>query len=297
VDPALLKQVLAARTPEARAAATRVLADERDRLAGAQEMLIAAASDENPRVRTEACRGLSFFSTSEASAAVLKALQGGSDPWVRYTAEAALAANQSSWQGDYLKGELTRSNPAAKAILDGIVAQSKTGAQAVPYLQILLGKEPQPAEARSKAMQALSDMRGGNVENGKAVFRRNCIACHKVYNEGADYGPQMDGPQPVGKRLTKYKVVESIIDPNAEVDKKYLSTAIGTKDGRVITGLVVNETKDQVEIFDGKEKRVVKTADIEERTALKQSSMPEGLAATMAPVEFLDVITFLNSLR
>ena len=64
-----------------------------------------------------------------------------------------------------------------------------------------------------------------------------------------------------------------------------------------MTGLLVSETKDHVVIFDGKEKRTIKAADIEERTALKQSSMPEGLAATMAPVEFLDLIAFLSSLR
>ena len=107
----------------------------------------------------------------------------------------------------------------------------------------------------------------------------------------------MDGEKPVGRRLTKYKIVESIIEPNAEVDPKYLSTAIATADGRTITGLLVSETKDLVEIFDGKEKKEIKTADIEERTTLKQSSMPEGLAATMAPVEFLDLVAFLSSLR
>ena len=297
VDPALLKTVMAAETPDARAAAVRVAADEREWLADVQPLLLDAASDSSPRVRAEACRGLSFYATPEASAAVLGAIRAGSDPWVRYTAEAALAANQSSWQADYLKGDLTRNDPTAKAVLDGIVSQSKTGAQAVPYLQILLGKETQSMEGRSKAMQALSDMSGGNPANGKVIFRRNCIACHKVGNEGADYGPQMDGHEPVGKRMTKYKLVESIIDPNAEVDKKYLSTSIATADGKTITGLLVEETKDHVSIFDGKEKRTIRVADIEERTSLKQSSMPEGLAAAMAPVEFLDLIAYLSSLR
>ena len=297
VTPALLRRVLAAATPDARAAAVRVAADERERLPEALDLLVAAAGDEHPRVRTEACRGLSFYPTAAATSAVLKALRAGPDPWVRYTGEAALAANQAAWQADYLKGDLTRDDPAAKGLLDGIVSQSKTGGQAVPYLQILLGRDPQPAEARSKAIQALSDMRGGNPENGKAVFRRNCTACHKALGEGADYGPQMDGAEPVGKRLTRYKIVESIIEPNADVAPKYLSTAIATADGKTATGLVVEETKDHVVLFDGKEKRTIKTADIEERTALKQSSMPEGLAATMAPVEFLDLIAFLSRLR
>lgn len=297
VDLALLKSVMAAKKLEARAAAVRVLADEREGIPEAQSLLIAAANDESGRVRTEACRGLSFFPTPEASSAVLKALGDGQDYWVQYTAEAALGANQAIWQGDYFKGTLTRNDAPARQLLDGIISQSKTGAQAVPYLQILLGKDPQSGEAKNKAIQALSDMRGGNVANGKAVFRRNCLACHKVGSEGADFGPQMDGPEPVGRRLTRYKVVESIIDPNADLNPKYLATSIATADGKTITGLLVSETKDQVVIFDGKEKREIKAADIEERTTLKQSSMPEGLAATLAPVEFLDLVAFLNSLR
>ena len=50
-------------------------------------------------------------------------------------------------------------------------------------------------------------------------------------------------------------------------------------------------------LFDGKEKRVIKVADIEARELLKQSSMPEGLAGTMAPVEFLDLMEYIASLK
>jgi hypothetical protein len=37
--------------------------------------------------------------------------------------------------------------------------------------------------------------------------------------------------------------------------------------------------------------------NIETRTVLKQSSMPEGQAATMSPAEFLDLVEYLNSLK
>src|SRR5439155_6079060 len=165
----------------------------------------------------------------------------------------------------------------------------------------LLSGELTGAESRSKAIQALSDIPGGNVANGRKLFSQHCTACHKVGTEGQDYGPQMDGNPdgkgPVGKRLTKYKIVESIIDPNAEVDEKYLTTKIETADGKSISGLVVSDTKDAVVIFDGKEKRTVKKEDIESRKVVKQSSMPEGLAAAMSPVEFLDVVAFLASLK
>src|SRR5204862_4842467 len=113
--------------------------------------------------------------------------------------------------------------------------------------------------------------------NGRAVFVRNSTACHRVGNgEGADCGPNL---AEVATRVkTRCKLVESVIDPNAEVDQKYLSTRIDTADGKTFTGLVVSETKSEVVIFDGKEKKTIKTDDIDRRTTLKQSSMPEGLA-------------------
>ena len=68
-----------------------------------------------------------------------------------------------------------------------------------------------------------------------------------------------------------------------------------THDGRSIVGLLVSETPDEVVIFDGKEKKTIAVAEIDERTQLRQSSMPEGLAATLSPNEFLDVIAYLKA--
>ena len=295
VDVDLAKQIMACKTPDAKAAATRVVADERDYLPSAFELLKAASLDENPRTRTEALRGLSYFSTSESASAVLESLRKNpADYFTQYTGEAALGANLNGWRTGYLKGELAKDDPAGKKLLDNVISIDKKGAQVVPYLQILLGKDSSALEQRNKAMQALADMKGGDSENGKQVFRRNCLACHKVFNEGQDFGPDM---MKVGMRLNKYKLVESIIDPNADVDKKYLSTLISTSSGKIVTGLLVSENKDEVVIFDGKVKRVIKVADIEERKTLKQSSMPEGLAGTISPAEFLDVIAFLSTLK
>jgi putative heme-binding domain-containing protein len=302
VDEVLLKQAFASRPFDARAAAVRVAADEREYLKGAFELLRTAATDTHPRVRTEAVRGLSFFPTSESATTVLAALAvKPADPYVQYTADAALSATIPGWRQAYLKGELARGDAAAKKTLDGILAQDKKGAQAVPYLQILLGKDEKSAEERNKAMQALADMKGGSAQNGKLVFQRNCTACHRAQGEGERYGPEMDsdpdGKGPVGKRLSRFKLVESIIDPNADVEPKYATTRILTVDDKTISGLLVSETKDEVVIFDGKDRRRVKVEDIAERKTLKQSSMPEGLAATLSPTEFLDVIEFLASLK
>ena len=295
VDVDLVKKVMACKTSDAKAAVTRIVADERDYLHSAFDLLKAASLNESGRTRTEALRGLSYFATTESASAVLESLRKNPpDYFTQYTGEAALGANLNGWRTGYLKGELAKDDPAGKKLLDNVISIDKKGAQVVPYLQILLGKDTSALEQRNKAMQALADMKGGDAENGKQVFRRGCLACHKVYNEGQDFGPDM---MKVGMRLTKYKLVESIIDPNADVDKKYLSTLISTSSGKIVTGLLVSENKDEVVIFDGKVKRVIKVADIEERKTLKQSSMPEGLAGTISPAEFLDVIAFLATLK
>jgi putative heme-binding domain-containing protein len=257
--------------------------------------LIAKAVDPNARVRTEAVRGLSFFATMPAMQAVIAAANvEPSDRFIAYTCDAALGANINVWKTDYEAGTFAAKGTPAFTILESVMGLDKKAAEMKPHLQVLLSKDPKSDEERNKAMTALAGITGGNVGNGKQVFRRVCVACHKVSNEGANLGPDMTG---VGKRLDSYKLVESIIDPNAQVDEKYLSTLVITADGRSISGLLVSETPDELVIFDGKQQHTIKAAEIEERQKLKQSSMPEGLAATLSPNELLDVVEFMRTLK
>ncbi|NBX30693.1 heme-binding protein, partial [bacterium] len=295
VDSGLLTRLLESPVADARAAAVRVLADERDRFPDAEARLIAKATDPHARVRTEAVRGLSFFGTMESMRAVVAAADATpSDRFIAYTCDAALGANIDVWKKSHEAGTFVSKGTPAFAIIESVLGLDKKAAEIKPHLAVLLSKDPKSDEERNKAMTALAGITGGNKDNGKAVFRRVCINCHKVYNEGANLGPEMNG---VGKRLDSYKLFESIIDPNAQVDEKYLSTLVVTDDGRSITGLLVSESPEEVVIFDGKEQKKIKTAEIDERMKLKQSSMPEGLAATLSPNELLDVVEFLRSLK
>ena len=92
VDPELLQKVLAAKTPNARAAAVHLVTDERDYMPNALEILVAAVRDEHPRVRLEAVRGLSFSQSPESFAAAISVLSAPTDSWIEYTLEHTLAA-------------------------------------------------------------------------------------------------------------------------------------------------------------------------------------------------------------
>ncbi len=291
----LMAEVLNSKTPEARAAAVRILADERDLFPDALAQFKKSSKDENGRVRLEAIRALSFYPGTDAATEVIAAAKLPQDYWLKYTIEHALGANEDAWRGEYLAGRVAKDDPDTQKLLGDILATAKAGSAAIPFLKTLLSQEETSKETRNKAMTALVMMKG-NPSKGREVFVRSCTACHKVGNgDGNEYGPNL---HQVATRLkSKFKLVESIIDPNAEVDKKYLSTKIATDDGKFIVGLVVAETKSDVTIFDGKEKKTIPLSKIEERTQLKQSSMPEGLAGAMSPAEFLDLMEYLNTLK
>jgi putative heme-binding domain-containing protein len=294
VDDTLLRAALTCKTPEARAAATHILADERDRVAHSVALLIQQSRDEHPRVRTEALRGLSFFPRYDAIGAAIEVALKPLDYWTKYTLESTLGATEAAWKKDFLDGKIAANNVEASKIMTGILASSRAGNAAAPFLKQLLDPKGPSAEVKNKAMTALMDI-NGNPSVGRVVFQRNCTSCHKVGNgEGQEYGPNLDK---VATRLTKLKLVESIIDPNADVEAKYLSTKVTTIDGQTIVGLLVGETKDELQIFDGTNKKAVKVKDIEDRKTLKQSSMPEGLAGTVSPAEFLDLMSYLYTLK
>lgn len=295
VDPKMLDQALAAKTPDARAAATRVLSDERERIPGAERLLVKQSADDHPRVRTEAVRGLSFLGTGEAIEAVAAAANiAPQDPYLAYTCDAALAKHISVWKGPHERGEFVAKGSPAETILDDVLGLDRKAAELQPHLAVLTSKTATPEEQRNKAMHAIADIRGGDLENGRQVFRRICANCHKMGGEGSELGPELTK---VAARLSSYKLVESIIEPNAEIDDKYLSTLVVTDDGRSFTGLLVSETPEQIVVNDGKNRRVIPVERIEERAKLRQSSMPEGFAATLSPNEFLDVLEYLRSMK
>ena len=80
VDEDLLKRMLRSPDYHARAAATRVLCYWRDRVKDPLALLEVQVKDENPRVRLEAVRACSFFTTARAAEIALAALDKEADP-------------------------------------------------------------------------------------------------------------------------------------------------------------------------------------------------------------------------
>lgn len=293
VDADLLQQVLAAKTPDARAAATHIVADEREYLPNAFQLLQAAVQDAHPRVRLEAVRGMSFFSSMDAVDAALAALDGPADPWLAYTVEHAIGALEPVWADAFQAGTLASKNERAQEFLTEYVARRRPGLAAQRHLRVVLNPDA-AAPARDEGYAALEGLTGDR-RDGQNVFRRVCAACHRVQDNGYDFGPNLSD---VGKRLSRRDLIESIIEPSKKLDAKYITTSVVTSDGKVLVGFVKEKMGDSITLLmqEGK-MQTLTPADIEEIAEMKQSSMPENLASTLAPSEFLDVIEYLSSLK
>jgi len=85
VDEALLTSLLNSTEPQARAAATRVLCYWRDRVSDPLPLLQARVNDDNPRVRLEAVRALSFFDNQSALDIAVESLIHNQDDYLEYT--------------------------------------------------------------------------------------------------------------------------------------------------------------------------------------------------------------------
>jgi putative heme-binding domain-containing protein len=294
VDPRLLQKVLHAKTGEARAGATHVLADEWDRIPNAMELMKAQVTDEFPRTRVEAIRALSFVPTKESVEAVLQAVNLPRDYWIDYTLQMTLGALEPVWQPASKNREIAKNNPKGVEFLTELDQLAKPGGAATAALKKYLTTPDLSQKNREDIYKEIAKAKG-IADNGKAVFRRICIACHKFGSEGIEYGPHMDG---VGTRLKREDIVESLLDPNAKIAPGFLTTNVETKDGAAYSGFVMGDSGDTLKLkVAGGLTQDVKVADIKRRENIKQSSMPEGLANGMSPGEFLDLVEFLSNLK
>jgi putative heme-binding domain-containing protein len=162
-----------------------------------------------------------------------------------------------------------------------------------PAEKPVAGRKADPDALREAAMN-----NGGNPKRGQAFFASaitNCASCHKVHGQGGDVGPDLSQ---VGGKFDRTHLIESILDPSAEITQGYHATILETKSGRLFTGIVKSESATAVTLLDAEGKQVtVPLRDIESRAVSSVSLMPAGLADGLTPAEFTDLIAYLTTLR
>jgi putative membrane-bound dehydrogenase-like protein len=126
--------------------------------------------------------------------------------------------------------------------------------------------------------------------HGRQVFAKTCATCHTLFGEGAKIGPDLTGSQ----RVNPEYVLSKVLDPSAVVAQDYQVTAVTTKGGRTLTGLVKEEDDKTLVLQTQNEQIRVAKADIDERKKSPVSMMPEGLLMPLSDVELRDLMAYLT---
>ncbi len=133
----------------------------------------------------------------------------------------------------------------------------------------------------------------GDPEQGKEVFARHCGKCHKVGSAGFEVGPDLLSL--TGRR--KEELLADILDPNANIVPGYEEYRLETRDGRIITGVLLEQNANSVTLGrEEGERDDILRANIADLRAATVSAMPEGIEEEITVGEMTDLLQYLKSL-
>ena len=134
----------------------------------------------------------------------------------------------------------------------------------------------------------------GDVERGRALFRRTCAACHKLEGVGNQFGPELTQLDP---KWQAADLLKEMLEPSAKINEKFQTTVFQLDSGKTVSGLIVEETPTAYKVI---ENPLAKAEPIEiakdEVVAQKKSPislMPKGLLDKLTREEILDLVAYI----
>jgi putative heme-binding domain-containing protein len=153
----------------------------------------------------------------------------------------------------------------------------------------------------------------GDPARGKAIYegKGDCASCHRINGVGSRLGPDLSeigvprGGRGGGKQgtpapeptLNLTALETSIVDPDADVAISNRLVRVATKDGKSVTGRLLNHDNFTVQFLDpqGKLHSYMK-ADLKESIVLTKGLMP-SYKDRLSSQEVADVVAYLATLK
>src|SRR5437867_8772783 len=139
-----------------------------------------------------------------------------------------------------------------------------------------------PEEKLADVRRFNNDLRAfsGEPTRGHEIFKKTCAICHRLFDEGAQIGPDLTH---VNRKDRDYLLV-NIVDPSAVIRKEFLNYNLETTDGRFLTGLIAEQSADRVTILAANNERATVARDqIKTLQESPVSLMPENLLNGLKP--------------
>ena len=88
-----------------------------------------------------------------------------------------------------------------------------------------------------------------------------------------------------------------MLEPSASIKEGFQTSHVIATDGRIITGILQQQTATQIRIRDAQNNlHAISTDDIEEIEPSKLSVMPSGLTEILTRDELVDLVRYLSTL-
>jgi len=131
----------------------------------------------------------------------------------------------------------------------------------------------------------------GDPVAGKVVFQRVCGQCHKLHGEGQDVGPDIT----LNGRNSFDQLLSNVFDPSLVIGASYQARTVVTADGRVLTGLLTEESDQHVVLkMQGGKLETIARQDVEAVKISALSLMPEDVEKQLKPGELADLFALLT---
>jgi putative membrane-bound dehydrogenase-like protein len=207
-----------------------------------------------------------------------------------------LLVSRKSWAGLFLQAVAEQGIPAADVSGEDLKQLAAHGDEAFDRaMRSHWGsfRAASPAEKLAEIRRLANDLRAGSGDpaGGRRVFAERCTACHKLGGEGQSVGPDLTG----SKREDRERLLIDIVDPGAAIRREYLSHLLRTADGRLLFGLIVEETAGTLALVDARgERQSISREAIDSIEVSATSLMPEDLLKGLSPGELRDLFAFLE---
>ncbi|REK11160.1 MAG: dehydrogenase [Planctomycetota bacterium] len=136
---------------------------------------------------------------------------------------------------------------------------------------------------------------GRSFGNGKQLFEvAGCVACHKLNGAGNAIGPDLSK---LDEKMKSLDILKELLDPSARINEKFQSYIFQLDSGRVVTGLVLEETPAVIKVAENPLAKAnpseFKPEEVEQRVKSPTSIMPKGLLDRLSREEILDLIAYV----
>lgn len=151
-------------------------------------------------------------------------------------------------------------------------------------------------DAGSPGKNADEAQLSGNPHRGQALFdgKGKCTSCHRVGETGSVLGPNLTD---VGTKLTVDQLRKALLNPVSTVPQAYQRYRVITRDGKTISGKLLNQDPYSLQMIDsGNQLVAFERSKLREWGFVETPAMP-SYRETLNPEELADLLAYLASLN